>query len=459
MRTHWILLAMLALSCSPTEPQSSPTSVPIASATTAAPNVLLILTDDQRYDDLAVMPKTQARLTTVFAAAYSTTSWCGPARTSLLSGQYVHNHGVHDNNGSWEKMHNNGTEANTVAVWLHNSGYSTALFGKYINSFGDFNTFVPPGWDEFYLPKPDSYFPKDVMRNGVRLRIPATYATTLVTTKALAWMTERTQAGQPWFAYLAIKAPHDPFVPAPEYAGTLGAVAPPRPPSFNVPTGFPSLRPYPLSPDSVAAFDAEYRARLETLLSVDDAVAKMVDSLGALGVLENTLILFASDNGYMVGEHAQTWKNLTYEESTHLPMLARAPGAVAGTRSQLVALIDIAPTIADYAGVTVPLSVDGRSLRPVLGNPAAPGRQSLLIEHWRNNVTARGLRTSRWAFTEWWLQGTAAREVFDMNADPFQIQNLKHPGDTAYNWMRDLTKVLATCKGAACRTLENAPVP
>lgn len=251
------------------------------------------------------------------------------------------------------------------------------------------------------------------------------------------------------------------------------ALAAPRPPSFNEEdvSDKPSLiRNLALGPKQLASIDQFYRGGQESLMAVDELVDSVVTTLQEQGVLANTYVFYTSDNGFMLGHHrVQADKDLHYEESIRVPLFVRGPGVPAGVvLDQMVLNLDLAPTFADLAEAAVPDFVDGRSLVPLLLGAAAPSsvwRQAFVVEHWpwrgRPGVPVLhvdGVRTADYLYTEW---STGERELYDFRADPFQLDNLlgadgagTHPEVARLSgWLR----VLRTCAGAACRSLEAAP--
>jgi arylsulfatase A-like enzyme len=223
---------------------------------------------------------------------------------------------------------------------------------------------------------------------------------------------------------------------------------PPRPPSFNVPTGVAGYQTEPFSDLQLVALNRMYRERLETLQAVDEGIAATIDSLAAWGQLDNTLVIFTSDNGYAVGEHALEGKNYPYAESYRVPLMIRGPGVVAEVSDELVGHLDLAPTIADFAGVPSASFVDGRSLRPILEGAGPPWRTAILIEHWRAPANQSVLRANK-IYTEW--QG-GQKAYYDLAADPYQTRNLW--GVVSPGSIKKFLLPLKTCVAAGCRAAD-----
>ncbi len=369
-----------------------------------APNIVLILTDDQDVQSgmLAYMPHLQELLVargTSFPNNMVPLSLCCPSRTTILRGQYPHNTGVLGNslpNGGFEKAYNENVEASTVATLLHGAGYRTALFGKYLNGYPDTadGFYIPPGWDEWYSPisgDPYSEFNYGLNENGKKFSYGSTaadYGTDVYLGKAVDFIQRAASTpSQPIFVYFATYAPHSPYTPAPRHAGLFPGVTAPHFPSFNEADvsekpAYINTKPL-LTPADIAGIDSDFQGRLQALQAVDEAIATLVSTLSATGRLANTFLVFASDNGYHMGEHRLLpGKYTPYETDIHVPLVIRGPGVPAGVaRSEYTADLDLAETFADLAGVP-PLSFsDGRSLKPLLtGPPPSAWRQAFFLE-------------------------------------------------------------------------------
>ena len=383
-----------------------------AGAASSRPNVVMILTDDQVSYELAYMPQTLALIRNQgaeFSRFYDSYPLCCPSRTTFLTGQYMHNHGVRGNgppNGGAEQVKALGSEATMLPTWLQAQGYNTAHVGKYLNGYGDDgNPHVPPGWDEWYgqlsdydtseaggKPVLQLHAAREGLAGPATLHTygssPADYQTDVLQNKALGVLNDFALSSNPFYLEFAPNAPHYPFTPAPKYAGTMANAPLPVLPGLNErnisdkPYFLRHDAPHRLKADTLATLDAQRRMRLEQLRSVDDAVAAIVAKLAAIGKLDNTYIVFTSDNGYFFGEHRiVAGKYLPYEPSARVPFLIRGPGIPAGgTTSELSANVDFAPTVADVTGSTPTLTMDGRSLLPFAANTSLRSERPVLLE-------------------------------------------------------------------------------
>ena len=446
--------------------------VMVPATASAAPNVVVIETDDQTVADMAAMPRTRALIGaegTTFANSFVSLSECCPSRATFLTGQYAHNHGVLSIApplGGFGRLH--GSE--TLPVWLQRAGYSTALIGKYLNGYG--GTRVPPGWTDFEgLLSRFTYRFYDYRMNvnghiehhGYGWR---EYQTDLITRRALRFIDGQSRPFFLWATYVAphIGRPHDfddplrlnSTVPAARDSEAFLGTPLPRPPSFDeadVSDKPPGIRNRPrLRPGQIWALEQTHRQRLASLVAVDEGVARIVGALRAAGKLDDTLLVFTSDNGFLLGEHrVLTGKILPYEPSIRVPLMMRGPGVPRGARRRdLVWNGDLAPTILDAAGARSAFPLDGRSL---LRRPR-PGRDILLEGPPANRTNGMprfiGLRTPRYKWVEYI---TGARELYDLRRDPDETRNLAHVPSTARlrASLRQRLARLAGCAGAACR--------
>ncbi|MFO1337094.1 MAG: sulfatase [Burkholderiaceae bacterium] len=365
------------------------------------PNIVFILADDLDADAAATMAQVQALITdrgTRFDHHYVNVSLCCPSRVSTLRGQFAHNSGIIGNlppDGGFEGAYAKGIEASTIATWLKDAGYRTALFGKYLNGYP--NTapsanYVPPGWTEWYAANggfPYKGFDYSLNENGETVaygHADADYMTDVLSARATGFI--RRSAGQPFFAYIATFAPHLPATPAPRHANAFPGIHVPHTPSFNeadVSDKPGWVRHLPLlSQAQIAEIDLAYRHRRQSLLAVDELVKSVMDTLQATGQLDNTYVFFASDNGFHQGQHRMPQGKMSgFEEDIRVPLSVLGPGVPAGrTVGEFSANVDFAGTFAELAGVAVPAWVDGRSLVPFLrGQTPAAWRQAMLLAH------------------------------------------------------------------------------
>lgn len=456
---------------------------PRAAAQQAAgrPNILFILADDLDVESASHMPRLKALIAdqgVTLTNAFVTYPVCCPSRASILTGQYPHNHQILFNIpplGGFAKFRDRGGEASTVATWLQGSGYRTALYGKYLNGYpANTPQHVPPGWSVWHgTYDNENYYNYRVNEDGTVRQYgdkPEDYETDVHAGNIVRFLEEaETRDAEPWFIYFAPYAPHGdprlglgqegPAVPAPRHRAAFASALAPRTPSFNeadVSDKPPAIRQRAsLTPGQTAILDYLYRERLRSLLAVDEAIERFVRTLTRLGELPNTYIVFTSDNGYHIGQHRfMTGKLNMYEEDTRVPVMVRGPGIPARVRRPHFALnIDWAPTFAELAGATAPSTVDGRSLVPLLKRdaPAVDAwRQDFLIEiHRPTGEVVFGLRTRTQSYAEY---STGARELYQLDVDPYQLTNRHANTDAALlTRLSERLKALVTCAGSSCR--------
>ena len=398
-----------------------------------APSILLIVTDDQRWDTLVAMPEVRRLLAgpgVTFTKSFTTSSLCCPSRASILTGAYPHTTGVYRQISPYGGFRSFDDDT-TIATVLRDAGYRTGYFGKYLDAYQSdaLAGYVPPGWDRWAAFVHAEYVDYGLTIDGKVERFgtgPEDYSTDVLADLAEGFI--RTSEG-PVFAVFAPAAPHAPAIPAQADAGAFEGLRPWRPPSFNEPDiadkpahvrGFE-----PLGPIRTEKLERLRRDQYRTLQAVDRAVARLVDALADTGRLDDALVILTSDNGLLWGEHRWVRKEVPYEEAIRVPLVVRADAIVGDGRSDghLVANIDLAPTIADVAGVDLP-DADGRSLRPLLSGGKGRWRHALLIEHLRgaNPVpTYCAARTERYLFAAY---DTGERELYDLSVAPYQLRNL-----------------------------------
>ncbi|HEV8628755.1 MAG TPA: sulfatase [Thermoanaerobaculia bacterium] len=445
------------------------------SAAVSRPNLVLILTDDQTRDSLAFMPQTRRLLQvpgTTFTNAFVSYPLCCPSRATLLTGQYAHNHGVRGNRppgGGYTAL----DHQNTLPVWLQAAGYYTAHLGKYLNGYGEIAPpLVPPGWSRWFgLVDPSTYSLYDytVSDDGTLVhhgRAAADYQTDVLAVAAEQVIRERAGRG-PSFLIVAPVAPHlersdvggkgTPPRPAPRHAGRFADEPLPPTPAFDeadVRDKPDAVRRLPrISPRARAGILRTYRAQLAALLAVDDLVARLVGALAETGELDRTVIVFTSDNGFFHGEHRlRDGKFLPYEEAVRVPLLVRGGGFPAGAAAtQLVANVDLAPTLLALAGVAPGRELDGVPLLPLALDPALERGRALLLEGLEGNRdTYTAVRSERWLWVEY---DNGSRELYDLEHDPFELESLH----AVARWgavREELAGRLATlrsCAGESCR--------
>ena len=456
------------------------------------PNIVLILADDLDRAIPAFRPPIMPNLATgivqagaSFSNAFVNVPLCAPSRATLLTGRYAHNTRIlrnGPNSGSFTAFHSNGGEASTIATWLRQAGYETALFGKYLNRYPDTvaQTFVPPGWSDWAVPVQGSLSGQYLLNeNGTLITRDGAaddYFTDVLAAKSLSFIGRAVTAGKPFFLMVAPTAPHAPATPAPRHSTLFGDRTAPRQESFNeadITDKPPFLRLPPISASRLGAINAVYRNRLRSLQAVDEALLAIFQRVKALGQLGRTYFVLTADNGYHLGQHRMTdstggGKETMYDEDLRVPLFVRGPNIPAGLDvTHLVTLADLAPTFAAWAGVRPGRTVDGRSLVPLLSDtPPETWRQSIPIAHWApvgqpaTNASQDfvGVRTAHHAYVRYPRFGL--RDLYDVRADPNQLHNLAAVANSSVGDALDtLTTALSTCSGETCRSLENSAVP
>ena len=289
-----------------------------SSTTTEQPNIIFVLTDDLDYASTQKMPEIGSLLVeegTSFEKAFVSHPICCPSRATILTGLYDHNHGVKGNSppeGGFQTFVSEGHEENTIGTRLQEAGYQTAFFGKYLNQYTQADpTHVPPGWDEWYGKLNEQrLYDYQINENGEEVSYGSAeedFFTDVLSGQATDFVRRAAPEDQPFFAYVAPTAPHEPATPAERHKGVFAGEEVPRPPSFNEEDV--SDKPAPIndaarfSEEEVSNIDDYYRQRLESMLAVDEKVGSLVEELEEAGELDNTYIFFTSDNGWFQGEH------------------------------------------------------------------------------------------------------------------------------------------------------------
>ena len=418
------------------------------------PNIVFILVDDLRWDELSCVGHPVVKTPNIdriavegamFRNAFMTTPLCSPSRASFLTGQYAHTHGITDNVDRSAASH----KLKTFPLLLHQGGYETAFIGKW--HMGNDDT-PRPGFDRWVSFKGQgTYLDPEINEDGKAIKSTG-YITDILNGYAVDFI--KRPHNKPFLLYLAHKAIHpeltqyndgsvsssnaEHFIPAERHKNRYSdkPVAR-RLNAMRAPEGKPALQRQigelpPLGPKT-GTRDSVIRERQQTLMAVEDGVGDILKALKETGQLDNTVLVFTSDNGYFYGEHGlSVERRLAYEESIRLPLLVRYPRIIraATVRDELTLNIDLAPTLLTLAGITVPVNMQGRSLVPLLNGQRPRWRDSFLIEYYSDSVFPRVLkmgyqavRTRRWKYIHYpELHGMD--ELYDLKTDPYELKNV-----------------------------------
>jgi arylsulfatase A-like enzyme len=414
------------------------------------PNIVLILTDDQRYDQLDHMPTVQSQLLDKgvdFSNGFVVNPLCCPSRATILTGKYSHGTDVYSNiypHGSFRTFVTDKHEdRSTIATWLQKVGYDTGIVGKYLNGYSIKKTsYISPGWNTWDVlalnggtggEGQGGYYNYNMSIQGtdtVYGSDPADYSTDVLSSYATDFI-HQAPSNQPLFLYFAPRAPHGPATPPDRYADALQNLQPFRPPAYNEddvtdkPAYIRAIAPW--SADRQATEDAFVRKQYQSLLAVDDAVGNIIQALRDTGRLQDTLILFASDNGLELGEHRWDAKKVPYEESIRVPIIARYDALLGGTAStdpSLVLNLDFASTFAAAGGASAP-GVEGANMMPLLKGSASSWRSDFLIEHMDpKTVQVPAYCAVRNADEIYVKYQDGFEELYDLRTDPNELTNV-----------------------------------
>jgi arylsulfatase A-like enzyme len=425
------------------------------------PNVVVVMTDDQDAGSVSVMNSLDrfvAQRGVTFDNFFATFPLCCPSRASFLTGQYPHNHGVLSNGGP-KGGADELDDSRTLPVRLDRAGYRTGFVGKYLNGFSGND--IPPGWDEWNRTAGSKMYDYGLVQDGRRVAYGSRardYQTDVVARKA-KHIIATTPRSRPLFLTVSTLAPHgEPGVdsrrnprPAERHRRAFERTSLPKPPSFNerdMSDKPRRIRDKPrITRRGARKLTERYQDRLASLLAVDDLVKKLVKKLRRRNELDNTVIMFTSDNGFMLGEHRVKGKKRLYEESVGVPLVMSGPGIPGGlTRRQVTGNIDLAPTILDLANVSGARRMDGTSLLPVINDPSVASDRELLLR----NARSTAIRTPDFLYAD---HRQNESELYDMRDDPFQLESL-HDEPRFQDVKNDLEKrlrALENCRAESCR--------
>ena len=466
-----------------------------AAAGPERPNVVVIMTDDQDFRSMPAMPKTRrliGKAGVTFDRNFVNYPLCCPSRATFLTGQYAHNHGVLWNNwpyGGYRML--DGSE--TLPVWLDRAGYRTIHIGKYLNEYGEQDpTEVPKGWDDWHGgvdPTTYDYYGMTINDNGSLRTYPRTernYSTDVYTRLADRAIHDASESDKPFFLNLAPNAPHtvatqsgatkegSPALPPPRYADVFANRPMPIYPNFNEadisdkPTTLADYFPTPMTMQQQLELQEHWRGRMGALLGVDDMVQEVVRELRRTGEYRNTVIIFTSDNGWILGEHrlrdpitengeAAGVKYVPYEGSSRVPLMIEGPGFPAGrTVEGVTTNADLARTILDIAGARQRrgFKLDGLSLRRAAEHPSEVlADRGVFIETAPNPRAVPAyiaIRTKRYRYD---LQEDGQEGLYDLRRDPWELESVHD--DSRYGRIKAILRAaaedLADCAGADCR--------
>jgi arylsulfatase A-like enzyme len=410
------------------------------------PNILIIVTDDQRADTMGVMNATQdlfGEQGVQFPEGYANTPLCCPARASLLTGRFAHNHGVMKNELPIDFDH-----SSTIQRHLQQAGYGTAIVGKFFNRWPTASD--PPYFDRWAITGDQSYTKATYNLDGAKKEV-SQYSTDFLADRATTFLQSfEAEDDRPWFLHVAPIAPHLPVSPALEYESAPVDAWEWSPAVLesdlsDKPSQNRGSSPSTEVPDGVRRM----------LMSVDDLAAQVFAALEARGE-SNTLAFFTSDNGFLWYEHGLWAKNKPYTDSIKVPFFMRWPGHLGegSIDPRPVAHVDIAATIADAAGLPpdVAGSMDGTSLL----DPAS--RDAMLTEAWNGQMLSSwaSLRSPTWQFVEYY-EGDGEtvwfREFYDLDEDPWQLENAlvapASPGGPDVTALHGYLRTATDCAGSS----------
>ncbi len=426
----------------------------LQAASPTRPNVVFILTDDHRWDHLGCAGHPFLKTPNLdrlaaegarFTNAFVTTSLCSPSRASYLSGLYAHSHGVIDNFTDYP------ASLASFPRRLQEAGYETAWIGKW--HMGEQNDDKRPGFDYWASHKGQGEYYDTTFNVNGRREVLKGYYTTVVTDLAVDWISKR--ADRPFLLVLGHKAPHTPYLAEEKYRHLYD----------NIPIGYPrtafDLKGKPewveqrlntwhgiygplygfrkhfpdTRPEGVADFAAFARAYAATIRSIDDSVGRVYEALREAGRLDNTVIVFAGDNGMFLGEHGMTDKRAMHDPSIRVPFLMRYPPLVRpGILVERMTLnIDLAPSVLEICGAPPLEKIHGRSFVPLLAGKSAPWRTSWYYEYnyekqFPYTPNVRGVRTDEWKYMHYpHGDGRPDRhkaELYNLKDDPGETRNL-----------------------------------
>jgi N-acetylglucosamine-6-sulfatase len=397
-------------------------------------NVLLVIIDDARFDTYAatggpsffndVNISRVANEGVSFELGFPVMSQCAPSRASIVTGLYPHIHGVTTNPPT--SVSDTITEI-TLPQILQSNGYYTGLIGKYHISKNP-----QPGYDYWMEVHNNDYTNTKYNLNGVNKTING-HQTDVITDSAIGFL-HKVPQDKPFFLWFAYKAPHTPLVPRPEDEGVYDDEVMPSPDNFEKYTeNYPAfIYNCHASYDSTGISDF-YKGYFELLKGVDETLGEVFNELETMGLMDSTLIIFMSDNGYLLGEHYMLEKQVAYEESIHIPIFMRYPDLIdpaKKVKKQIATNIDIAPTILDFAGIPDTFGMQGVSLLQLMNKEVT--RKEMMYEFFNDDCLPdiRAIRSLDYKYVQYNCSDVT-EELFNLTADPEENSNLVN--DEAYS--------------------------
>lgn len=392
------------------------------------PNIVFILSDDHRWDYLSCLghPFLQtenmdrlAKEGVLFSNAFVTTSLCTPSRASFLTGQYAHTHGIKNNITVWNN------ENATFLELLKQAGYDTSFIGKWhmpgklpkLKGVDQFVTFTVQAGQ-------GRYFNCPLIEDGVERPSRKPYITEELTDLALEFIEK--ERDNPFCLYLSHKAVHHQFLPPPELNHLYDDV------DLNLPNEADSWLGMTRGHMWTGIFgpmEHHVRNYCEALVALDQQIGRVLNKLDEMGIADNTIVVYAGDNGYYWGEHRLVDKRWPYEEAMRIPFIVRNPMMIndpGRTADQMIANIDLAPSLLEMVGLSVPDNIDGESFAPILQSASTPGRKAWLYEYFKefpyNVPPLNAVRTETHMYVEY--EGRRKPELFDIINDPREKNNL-----------------------------------
>ncbi len=449
-----------------------------AAIVASRPNIVFFMTDDQNLEQMVALPSVRELIAdrgVSFDNAINPLPLCCPARASLLTGTYPHNHGVVSNRAESGGGFDGLDQTNTLARWLDDAGYRTGHVGKYMNGYSQKST-IPTGWDEWWAASGNPFLMYDytLNHNGVEESFgyePEDYKTDVLTGLALDFVEDAAPRPEPFYLQLWYTAPHseqgtdstgrkfnDAPRPAPRHENLEVADEFPSDPSFDEedvsdkPAWVQALPPIP--PGREEAIARNVRGKLASLAAVDEGIRQVIEAVEATGEQDETVLVFTSDNGYLHGEHRfPSGKEAVYEPAIRAPFYVAGPGFEAETAVPgPITFTDLAPTLAGLAGATLGLTSDGRTLHETMADPEAD--RAILVLSGIDIPAERqftAVRTMGWLYATYPETGDV--ELYDLRDDPHELES-RHADEDFREQRAALEGLLAAltgCAGPSCQ--------